>query len=548
MKLAPVSWPRRPLGAWRTLLTAAEGYPALEQATLSARRSVWLWFRIFDPDMKLTDPHVRAEAGDCWADLLALKRDQGVFIAIALSDFDPLGASELHEGAWRAARRLAPLAGPGAFEVLVAPHPARAGSAWRAMLGLPAIWLTERRRRAFNTLDAALREIRFGDNPGLWPRLRIDAQARLRHRWPRWPEALPATHHQKVAVFDGARVILGGLDVDMRRWDDPGHNRPAEQTWRDVSVELDGPIAGDVARHLAGLWNDARLRFRNPAPQFAPPNATPLPRPGPIEAPPEADGADPDGPTVRFSRTLSGPSGERFRLSPLLVDNGLEREHIAAIAGARRLIYIETQYFRSRPIARALVAAARARPELDLILTIPAAPDNVAFEGASDPPTRFGEWLQARGLGAVLRAFAGRAFIASPARASARTESDRGSLQGAGIIYVHSKVLVADDAVAIVSSANLNGRSMRWDTEAGVVFDAPEAAAAIRRRLFETLLPQDAGPEAFAPETARAIWRRIAVANHAAPPEARRGLILPYDMTAPRRFGAPLPGAPEELV
>ncbi len=48
-----------------------------------------------------------------------------------------------------------------------------------------------------------------------------------------------------------------------------------------------------------------------------------------------------------------------------------------------------------------------------------------------------------------------------------RTRHDRDRLGGAPMIYVHAKVSIFDRSAAIVSSANLNGRSLRWDTEAG---------------------------------------------------------------------------------
>ncbi|MEO1689718.1 MAG: phospholipase D-like domain-containing protein, partial [Pseudomonadota bacterium] len=211
----------------------------------------------------------------------------------------------------------------------------------------------------------------------------------------------------------------------------------------------------------------------------------------------------------------------------------LERAHLALIAGASRLLYIETQFLRSRAIAAALAEAARARPDLGLILILPAAPEAVAFDGRRGLPERWGERLQAEAVTRVAEAFGPRAAIVSPVRrveaetgdesgieradgradgrgadgrgADGREADDRAALGRAEIIYVHSKVLIADDAAAIIGSANLNGRSLRWDTEAGVAFADPTFAAELRRKLSRPLVG-DAAAEAT-PERAVAAWR-----------------------------------------
>jgi phospholipase D1/2 len=51
-------------------------------------------------------------------------------------------------------------------------------------------------------------------------------------------------------------------------------------------------------------------------------------------------------------------------------------------------------------------------------------------------------------------------------------------------IFVHAKIVIADDRVACVGSANLTNRSMGLDTECGVVIEAldePEKRDAIAR-------------------------------------------------------------------
>lgn len=519
--------PPRPLGGARALLTAAEGYPALERAALAAKRAIWFWFRIFDPTTPTVSPEAKAAGCADWRALLAMKAAEGVEVAVAMSDFDPCGAPAMHASAWRAARSLA---GIERLHCMVADHGARAGSFWR-VLGWPvAMRRVEQLRRRINDGDGP-RSV--ADLPGLAPYLEMrKGRAAWRAATPP-PELKPATHHQKVAVFDGERAILGGLDIDRRRWDTPDHDRPPDETWRDVSVEVDGPVAVDLARHIALLWNAERARMEADAP--------------PLDVPAASAQTAPEPPSIRLSVTRStpvAPAPAGFGVA--LGERGLERDHLALISRAERLLYVETQFLRCPTIAEALAERARAAPRLTLILLLPAAPEPVAFDGASDPASRMGEHLQAQAVARVRDGFGPRAAIVSPVQPGRGDADGRAELGGSDIVYVHSKVMIADDRAALVSSANLNGRSLRWDTEAGVVIEDEGFCAALRRKLSAPLLPPDA--EGLGLDAAAGRWRRLAEADRALPPRERRSRILPYALGPARRFGRPTPWLPVEIV
>ena len=51
-------------------------------------------------------------------------------------------------------------------------------------------------------------------------------------------------------------------------------------------------------------------------------------------------------------------------------------------------------------------------------------------------------------------------------------------------VYVHSKVTIMDDTSTIISSANLNTRSMEKDTELGIILQTGEVARDLRKRLW----------------------------------------------------------------
>ncbi|WP_257812039.1 phospholipase D-like domain-containing protein [Aggregatibacter actinomycetemcomitans] len=59
-------------------------------------------------------------------------------------------------------------------------------------------------------------------------------------------------------------------------------------------------------------------------------------------------------------------------------------------------------------------------------------------------------------------------------------------------VYVHSKVTLMDDAFTIISSANLNTRSMEKDSELGIILEAGEVAQGLRKRLWGLHTGQDA--------------------------------------------------------
>jgi phospholipase D1/2 len=511
----------------RVLLTAAEAYPALERAFLAARREIWASFRIFDPSTRLRTPEARA-VGRTWFDLVEHTLRRGVAIHLTISDFDPIARPGLHRGTWRAARMLwaaAELAGPGAarLELHPAMHPARTGLLPRLAVWPVAHGKLRRHARRLSALDPGRRAAALRDMPGLAPLLAERPDGSLRPRLGGPPRLFPATHHQKLAVFDRRLLYIGGLDLDERRYDTPGHDRPGPETWHDVQLLIEGRAAVEAQLHLE--------TFRD-----------------------VADGRIPVRPARRLLRTLSRrrPFALPF-FGPVTVADEIAAAHHALAARAERLIYIETQFFRDRAFARALVRAARRAPDLGLILILPAAPEEVAFDGSRGLDQRYGEYLQARCLRAIARAFGQRLFVGSaaqprPADPQSDGSAPRARLEGAPLVHVHAKVAVFDDRTALVTSANLNGRSLRWDTEAGVFLNRPREVADFRTRVMAHWLPRGAGAEFFEAGTAVAAWSRLARANAKTRPADREGFLLPHDFAAAEAFGRAVPGIPEEMV
>lgn len=505
-------------------ITAAEAYPALERAFLNAQSEIIASFLVFDPETRLRSAEGKA-VGTRWFDLIVHCLRRGVKITLTLSDFDPIARAAMHRGTWRSLRLLqaaAEVAGPEAAPLTAkaARHPAETGSVPRLLLSpaiMSRVWRTSRwlNRQPSDTRAAALR-----DMPGVRALTVVRQDGSVRPRlWP-LPRLYPATNHQKIAVFDRKTLYIGGLDLNERRFDNPDHERPAAETWHDVQVLLEGPVAAEAAQHLEV--------FQAVTAGQVPP-------------------LDMGRLLVTLSRQRRRPL---VRFGPKPVVQGIFNAHCEAVSRAEGVIYLESQYFRDRRLTQALCAAARDKPDLGLILMLPGAPEELAFDGREGLDSQLGEWHQARCLRRLQRAFGKRLFIGSAAqrkRGRAKQRDGRDQLAHAPLIYIHAKVSVFDH-VAIISSANLNGRSMRWDTEAGVRLTDPSVVANVRNRCMTHWLPQGAGESFFDPATAVSAWRGLALSNVARPPESRQGFVLPYDVRVAERFGTAIPFLPPELV
>ena len=498
-------------------LTAQEAYPAFEELFLSAQKEILASFRVFDPTTKLRSEAAR-RFGDTWADLITATLNRGVMISLVISDFDPVVRGDDHAFTTRCVRAMRDAATrsdhPSRLNVRAGMHPARAGLLPRLAL-LPGTLskINAQLQGAKNRSDF---EKILHDRPGLVPMVKWRGDTLVARKIPP-PSLVPVTHHQKIAVFDEKLVYIGGLDLNERRYDTPEHDRPSDETWHDVQVIVDGPAAQEAAAHLR--------RF---------------------EA--EVNG-QPVGKTQHLLRTLS--ARRKFDLpflAPKAVCRELAAAHADGVAQAQDLIYLETQFFRDRKLAKALAKRAKQNPKLTLIIVVPAAPEDVAFDDNPGSDAAYGEYLQAKCVDIVRDAFGARVFIGSPAQCRSEASDGRDTYFGAPLIYLHAKVAVFDDSHAIVCSANLNGRSLSWDTETGIATRTAAEAALVKSRCFTQWLGKDADPACFDASTACAAWAAQAAQNAKLPPEKRQGFILPYDVEAAKAFGFAVPGVPAEMV
>ncbi len=266
-------------------------------------------------------------------------------------------------------------------------------------------------------------------------------------------------HHQKIVVIDDCLAFAGGIDVTTDRWDTSEHldrhplrRRPSSHQltgpWHDVTSLVSGPAAraiGDLARER---WESGTGRSLEPVEDVEacwPPGVEPLL-------------TDVD---VAISRTRPEHGGTSLV-------HEIELLWLAVIAGARRSVYIESQYFANRRIAEAIAER----------LQEPDGPEFVVV----NPESAEG-WLQEKAMGT---ARAKLLTLVREADVHGRFQLYVPVTEGRRPIYVHAKVTVVDDRFLRIGSSNLNNRSMGLDTECDVSIEvrpgdprAEEKSAAI---------------------------------------------------------------------
>jgi|SoiMethySBSTD1v2_1073268.scaffolds.fasta_scaffold16579_9 phosphatidylserine/phosphatidylglycerophosphate/cardiolipin synthase-like enzyme/uncharacterized membrane protein YdjX (TVP38/TMEM64 family) len=260
--------------------------------------------------------------------------------------------------------------------------------------------------------------------------------------------ALPlgASHHQKLVVVDDAVAFSGGLDLTIRRWDTSRHDLdnphrcdPAGAPYRpfhDIQMMVDGAAAralGELARERWARATGARIGVE--------PTGSPWPR----AVTPDFSDVD-----IAIARTL-----------PVDEDQEEVREAEALfhdmIARAERTIYIENQFLTCLPIAKALAQRMHQKPELEVLMVAPHTPDTwLESHTMRNGRIRFLRTLQQSGV-------SNRARLMCPEVRQAERITHT---------MVHSKVMIVDDALLRVGSANLNNRSMGTDTECDLAIEA----------------------------------------------------------------------------
>lgn len=272
-----------------------------------------------------------------------------------------------------------------------------------------------------------------------------------------------SAQHQKIVCIDGSLAFVGGLDLTIRRWDTSEHcaDQPLRcdpqgkpyPPFHDVQCLVDGDAAASLFELAEARWRAAgqltherRGRSRARWPSHVPVEAEHMP--------------------VGIARTdVVCPIDSTIR--------EVERSLIAAIRSATSFIYIENQFTSANKIAQELAAQMQRVPALRVLVVA---------------PKLHSSWLESQamqnGRGAFIACFS-EAGIADRIRFVYPVSRD-GETEAA--VMVHSKLMIVDDRILRIGSANLNNRSMGADSECDLIFEAAsdehrDFVASVRHRL-----------------------------------------------------------------
>ena len=271
------------------------------------------------------------------------------------------------------------------------------------------------------------------------------------------------SHHQKLFLIrhpaneDADVAFVGGIDLCHGRRDDITHSgdpqvyrldeRYGERPpWHDVQIQLRGPVLNDLAYTFRERWDDPTpIDHRNPVRKLMRDRAHEPEEPSPL--PPMPQEPKPCGPhAVQVLRTYPAKRPP----FPFAADGerSIARAYHKAYARARRLIYLEDQYFWSSEVPGVLAETLRRTKDLRVIIVLPRYPEQDGWPAG--PINRKG---QRSAIQIVKEAGGDRVGIYD-------IENEQGTP-----IYVHAKVCVIDDVWCAVGSDNMNVRSWTHDSE-----------------------------------------------------------------------------------
>lgn len=328
-----------------------------------------------------------------------------------------------------------------------------------------------------------------------------------------------ASHHQKIVVIDDRVAFVGGLDFALGRWDTPAHraddprrrdlDRTIPQPYHDVQAMVGGPTARALGELARRRWYAAT------GDELGEPDLS-----GEHDPWPDGVAAELVDVEVGIARTYPkyGNQREVREVERLLLD---------AIAAARRSIYIEQQFFTSGRLGDALAGR----------LGDPEGPEVVVVL-----PRETVGWLS-RATMDVLGARLVKRLRVADRHGRLRVYYPHILGLEEQCINMHAKVMIIDDRLLCVGSANFNNRSMGLDTECDLAIESGdearirEAVVALRSRLLGEHL--DVEPSMVSQALARTGSLVQAIESLNGP---RRGLAI-FDDRVPEELDALVPEA-----
>jgi cardiolipin synthase len=262
-------------------------------------------------------------------------------------------------------------------------------------------------------------------------------------------------NHRKIVVADGRDAFVGGHNVG----DEYLGKSARFGAWRDTHIHLRGPAVATVQWSFVEDWNwatGAVLELKPLPPPNSPPDSHPASGPASSPAPdsPTALTASPAPAPPSASSDCGGAAAIVIPSGPADNINTCTLMFLSLIGSARSRLWITSPYFVPNETVFDALQLAALRG-VDVRIMLPAKPDHVLV---------------------YLSSFS---FLEEAGTAGVKFYRYRAG-------FLHQKVLLLDDDVAAVGTANLDNRSMRLNFELTVLLaDRPFAAA------VEAMLLQD---------------------------------------------------------
>uniref|UniRef100_A0A4W2IJV9 Phospholipase n=1 Tax=Bos indicus x Bos taurus TaxID=30522 RepID=A0A4W2IJV9_BOBOX len=291
--------------------------------------------------------------------------------------------------------------------------------------------------------------------------------------------------------------------------------------WRDIGVVVHGSPARDLARHFIQRWNftkTTKTKYKIPIYPYLLPKSTSTANQLPFTL------SGGQCATVQVLRSVD-------RWSAGTLENSILNAYLHTIRESQHFLYIENQFFISCSDGRTvlnkvgdeivdrILKAHKQGQCFRVYVLLPLLP---GFEG--DISTGGGNSIQAilhftyrtlcRGEYSILhrlKAAMGTEWRNYISICGLRTHGELGGHPVSELIYIHSKMLIADDRTVIIGSANINDRSLLGkrdselavlieDTEMepslmnGVEYQAGRFALSLRKHCFSVILGAAARP------------------------------------------------------
>ena len=278
------------------------------------------------------------------------------------------------------------------------------------------------------------------------------------------------SHHQKIVVIDDKMAACGGIDMTADRWDTPDHidydpkrRRPNGKLygpWHDITMLVEGEAAAALAELSRARWVLAGGDKLEPCPA-------------------DAKSPWPEFLQAEYQFVEMGIARTRAAYKDVGEIREVEHLFLEQIARAKNFIYAENQYFASPKIGDAIARRMAEDNPPEIIIVNPKTADG---------------WLEQKAMDSA-RAQLVRAI-------SKHDKKDRFKVYVPHTrlgepIYVHAKLMIVDDEILRIGSANMNNRSLGLDSECDIFIDSKrpgnESAGPGIRMMRATLLAEHCG-------------------------------------------------------